>query len=205
VLESQKTTISGGFENYIRTRTGIENIQEYHQKEMAPKKTTAAAPAATKTAPAPKAPKAAAPKAAAVAPVDGAKKTLSPVPMPLAAKVAKALGDEIKITQKDVKAICEAFVKVIVADTLEGNTVALPNYITFKRVLRKERKHKNPQTKEEIVKPAHYVLCMDVKASLKKQFEEVKVDPNAPTKATKKTGGAVASTPAPVETATGSA
>jgi DNA-binding protein HU-beta len=168
---------------------------------MAPKKTAAAAPAATKAAPAPKAPKAAAPKAAA-APADGAKKTLSPVPMPLAAKVAKALGDEIKITQKDVKAICEAFVKVIVADTLEGNTVALPNYITFKRVLRKERKHKNPQTKEEIVKPAHYVLCMDVKASLKKQFEEVKVDPNAPTKATKKTGGAA---PAPVEAVTGSA
>ena len=115
---------------------------------MAPKK-TAAAPAATKAAPAPK--KAAAPKAAAPAPADGAKKTLSPVPMPLAAKVAKALGDEIKITQKDVKAICEAFVKVIVAETLEGQTVALPNYITFKRVLRKERKHKNPQTKEEIV------------------------------------------------------
>lgn len=157
---------------------------------MAPKK-TAAAP---KTAPA-KAPKAAPAKAAA--PADGTKKTLSPVPMPLAAKVAKSLGDEIKVTQKDVKAICEAFVKTIVADTLEGNTVALPNYITFKRVLRKERTHKNPQTKEAIVKPAHYVLCMDVKASLKKQFEEVKVDPNAATKPAKKTKGGADDTEVP--------
>lgn len=152
---------------------------------MAPKKTanTTSAPAAPKV-----------PKAAAVG-TEATKKTLSPVPMPLAAKVAKSLGEDIKVSQKDVKAICEAFVKTIVADTLEGNTVALPNYITFKRVLRKQRTHKNPQTKEEIVKPAHYVLCMDVKASLKKQFEEVKVDPNAPVKAPKKVkGGVVPST-----------
>jgi len=139
---------------------------------MAPKKTTDNAPATTKAA----ATKAAAPKAAVTE--DGAKKTLSPVPMPMAVRVAKSLlesNPEIKVTQKDVKAICEAFVKTIVSDTLEGNTVALPNYITFKRVLRKERTHKNPQTKEAILKPAHYVLTMDVKANLKKQFEEVKV------------------------------
>jgi nucleoid DNA-binding protein len=168
---------------------------------MAPKTATTAAP---KTAAAPKAAKAAkadAPKKAAVAADgDAVKKTLSPVPMPLAAKVAKSLqedaksrGEDFKVTQKDVKAICECFVKTIISDTIEGNTVALPNYLTFKRVLRKERTHKNPQTKEAIVKPAHYVLCMDVKAALKKQFEEVKVNPedlNKPKKAAPvKSGG----------------
>lgn len=145
-------------------------------QQMAPKKTTDNAPATKKVV-------TKATKAAADVPADGAKKTLSPVPMPMAVRVAKSLQEsnpEIKVTQKDVKAICEAFVKTIVADTLEGNTVALPNYITFKRVLRKERTHKNPQTKEAILKPAHYVLTMDVKANLKKQFEEVEVVAPAP-------------------------
>lgn len=141
---------------------------------------------------------------------DAVKKTLSPVPMPLAAKVAKSLqedaksrGEDFKVTQKDVKAICECFVKTIISDTIEGNTVALPNYLTFKRVLRKERTHKNPQTKEAIVKPAHFVLCMDVKAALKKQFEEVHVSPedlNKPKKAVPvKKGGDAAppTTPSP--------
>lgn len=153
---------------------------------MAPKKSDA--PAAEKK------PRVVKPKAEKkpAAEGDAAKKTLSPVPMPLAIRVSKALQEsnpEIKITQKDVKTVCEAFVKTIVTDTLDGNTVALPNYLTFKRVLRKERTHKNPQTKEAIVKPAHYVLTMDVKANLKKQFEEVKVV----------AAGGAALSPAPVD------
>lgn len=170
---------------------------------MAPKKTTDNAPAVATTKAVLKAPKASKAAAAADGAGDGAKKTLSPVPMPMAVRVAKALlesNPEIKVTQKDVKAICEAFVKTIVADTLEGNTVALPNYITFKRVLRKERTHKNPQTKEAILKPAHYVLTMDVKANLKKQFEEVKVV--APVPAVKKGGNSEDVAPAVTETPT---
>jgi nucleoid DNA-binding protein len=174
---------------------------------MAPKTTTTAPKTAAKAAAPAK--KAAAPKAAATdASGDAVKKTLSPVPMPLAAKVAKSLqedaksrGEDFKVTQKDVKAICECFVKTIISDTIDGNTVALPNYLTFKRVLRKERTHKNPQTKEAIVKPAHYVLCMDVKAALKKQFEEVRVNPedlNKPKKAAPVKKGGDADTPAPV-------
>lgn len=167
---------------------------------MAPKTATTKPAATPKAAPSKKAPVA----KKVAAPADGdAKKTLSPVPMPLAVKVAKSLGDEIpKLTQKDVKAVCEAFVRTIISETMEGNTVALPNYITFKRVLRKERTHKNPQTKEAIVKPQHYVLSMDVKAALKKQFEEVKVNPADATKGKKQKGGAVdAGEPAPVTTA----
>lgn len=145
---------------------------------MAPKKNTVTAAAPAPKAPAepkaPKAPKAkAAPKPKAT-PEDG-KKVLSPVPMPLAKKVAEAVQDEVKVTQKDVKAICEAFVRTIVRETMAGNTVALPNFFTLKRVLRKARTHKNPQTKEEIHKPAHYVLSMDVKTNLKQQFEKLEV------------------------------
>ena len=168
---------------------------------MAPKttttKTTAAPPApakATKTTAAkvaaPKAPKATktvAPKA------ENGNRMLSPVPMPLAKKVSETLGDELKISQKDSTIVCEAFGKTVVQETMEGRTVALPNYFTFKPVLRKARTHKNPQTKEEIFKPAHYVLSMDVKANLKKMFEGVKVDADAASKAKKtvvKKGGA---------------
>lgn len=163
---------------------------------MAPKTATKpkAAPKATKAA------KPAAPKAAK-APVvnESGNRMLSPVPMPLAKKVSETLGDELKISQKDIKTVCEAFVKTVVNETMAGRTVALPNYFTFKPVLRKERTHKNPQTKEEIFKPAHWVLSMDVKANLKKVFEGVKVDAAALQKKNAKKGGDLASTAAPVE------
>lgn len=170
---------------------------------MAPKTKTAAPakPAATKTAAKPAAAKKApAPKKAPVVNADGTR-MLSPVPMPLAKKVSETLGDELKISQKDIKTVCEAFVKTIVNETTAGRTVALPNYFTFKPMLRKERTHKNPQTKEEIFKPAHWVLSMDVKANLKKVFEGVKVDAEALAakgkKAAKKGGADATAAPTP--------
>lgn len=175
---------------------------------MAPK-TKTAAPAAPKAAPkkaaaAPAAKKAPAPKKAPAAKsvdAETGKKVLSPVPMPLAKKVAEAVQEEVKVSQKDVKAICEAFIRTIVKETMSGNTVALPNFFTLKRVLRKARTHKNPQTKEEIHKPAHFVLSMDVKTNLKQQFEKLDVtDAPAPKAKKAQKGGAadVADTAEPV-------
>ena len=102
-------------------------------------------------------------------------------------KVVKgALPDDIKVdlTRTDLKLICETFVKTIISQVMSGEKVTLTNHMTFKRTLRKERKHVNPQkynTKntdadfEMITKPAHYILSMDVKPALKKVFEAIEI------------------------------
>lgn len=103
-------------------------------------------------------------------------KKLSAVPMPLVKKVKEQIGTEISFkNMSELKTILESFIQVIIDSTMRGESVTLPNYMTFKRVMRNERTHMNPKTKEKIVKPAHYVLSMYVKAQLKKGFEEIMV------------------------------
>ena len=103
------------------------------------------------------------------------KPKLSAVPMPLVKKVKEQLDGIHFKNLSELKTVLETFINVIVETTKDGTSVTLPNYMTFKRVYRNERRHKNPKTKEEIVKPEHYVLSMYVKAQLKKQFEEIPV------------------------------
>lgn len=103
------------------------------------------------------------------------KPKLSAVPMPLVKKVKEQLNGIQFKNLSELKTVLETFINVIVETTKDGTSVTLPNYMTFKRVYRNERRHKNPKTKEEIVKPEHYVLSMYVKAQLKKQFEEIPV------------------------------
>lgn len=80
-----------------------------------------------------------------------------------------------KLSVKDLKLIADVFVKTLVDQIKDGSVVSFTNNMTFKRVLRKDRTHKNPKTGEEVFKKAHYVLTMDVKPSLKKQFEDLTV------------------------------
>ncbi len=110
-------------------------------------------------------------------------KKLSAVPMPLVKKVKEQLGTEVNLKNvNELKTILETFIEVIVDTVSKGDSVTLPNVMTFKRVLRKERTHMNPRTHmnkvmESIVKPAHYVFSMYVKARLKKDFETIEVCP----------------------------
>lgn len=103
---------------------------------------------------------------------------LSVVPMPLVKKVKDQLnadGANVNLKAQDLKTVLEGFVKLIVDSTSKGDAVTLPNNMTFRRVLRNERTHKNPKTKEEITKPAHYVLSMYPKAQLKQNFAQLPV------------------------------
>lgn len=79
------------------------------------------------------------------------------------------------LSTKDVKTVCEVFVKSLVSQVKTGGAVSFTNNMTFKRVTRDDRTHKNPKTGEEVFKPAHYVMVMEVKQALKKQFEEIPV------------------------------
>lgn len=106
-----------------------------------------------------------------------AEKKLGAVPMPLVKKVKEQLAGEISFkNQTELKTILETFIEVIVDTVSRGDSVTLPNVMTFKRMMRKQRTHMNPKTMDAIVKPAHYVFSMYVKAKLKKQFEAIEVE-----------------------------
>lgn len=155
---------------------------------MAPKKDITAAATATEVTPAPpKAPKAPR-KPAAKKPVsetDGEKKprNMSACSSEFVSSVHAALPVELsqKLKLKEVKEVCEAFVKTLVGSVLEGKNVNFTNHMSFARRVRAARVYKNLKTKESITKPKHYVMTMAVKPNLKKQFDEVAVaEPAAP-------------------------
>lgn len=97
----------------------------------------------------------------------------SSVPTAFIDQILKMLshdGNVGNLTNKDVKSIAESFVKVLVDGSSSGNTVAFRNTLSFKRVLRGDRTHKNPRDGTPIFKPAHYVLTLDVMPQLKQTF-----------------------------------
>jgi len=97
------------------------------------------------------------------------------VPSSFVKQIKESLPESIKLRQKDLKVVCEVFIKTLVDQVKTGNTVSFTNNMTFKRVKRDDRMHKNPKTGEEVFKPAHYVMTMEVKPMLKKKFEGVTV------------------------------
>lgn len=151
---------------------------------MAPKKTTTPV-AATQDSPAPTvAKKAAAPRTKKPAPpkpvpVDGepVKRNMSAVSNEFVSTVHKSLSEDLaaKLRVKDVKEMCEAFVKTLVGNVIDGKNVNFTNNMSFARRVRAARVYKNLKTQESITKPKHYVMTMTVKPSLKKQFDGVDV------------------------------
>lgn len=153
---------------------------------MAPKKTPVAETSAAETVAAPTTKKPAAPRQKKpVAPkpqvadgVEGDKKrNMSAVSNDFVASVHKQLSEDLngKLRVKDVKEMCEAFVKTLVASVIEGKNVNFTNNMSFARKVRAARVYKNLKTQESITKPKHYVMTMTVKPSLKKQFDGIEV------------------------------
>ncbi len=97
------------------------------------------------------------------------------VSMEIVKQVAAAIPD-VDMSQKNIKLILDTFVKTVIENCKSGTNVTLTNYMTFKRSERQERTHKVPNSDKTVVKPKHYVLTIDVKPALKKQFEEIVVD-----------------------------
>jgi len=74
-----------------------------------------------------------------------------------------------------VETVCRAFLTYIINAVKKGENVTFKNTMTFKRVLRNDRTHNNPKTKEKIFKARHYAMVMDVKHALKGEFESIEV------------------------------
>ena len=108
-----------------------------------------------------------------VSTVPAVKRVISPVPNSFVEKMRELLPPDMVKT--DLKVIAEAFVKTLVNEASTGNSVTFTNLFTFKRAHRDARTHKNPRDSTPIDKPAHYVLTMEVKAQLKKEFASIPV------------------------------
>lgn len=105
---------------------------------------------------------------------------IGPVSSTLIKRMKEMFKDELPdISQKDMKIVCDSFVKMIVSEVKEGKNITLMNHMTFKRVKRAERTHSIPKTNNKVVKPAHFVMTMEVKPALKKVFCDVDVDVDA--------------------------
>lgn len=141
---------------------------------MAGKK-TAAAPAALQSTKAPRAKKPVATKPVTDEPK---KRNMSAVSSEFVTTVQSNVSEDLRsrLKAKDVKELCEAFVKVLVDTVKTGKNVNFTNNMGFARRLRAARTYKNLKTQEKIEKAPHYVFTMTVKPCLKKAFDELPVD-----------------------------
>ena len=93
--------------------------------------------------------------------------------------IPKTLLDQVKqecdLTTDQTRKVCDAFMSALVNQVKTGKSASFSNCVTFKRVLRGDRNHKNPKTGVPIFKKAHYVMSMDVKPALRKEFEDIVV------------------------------
>ncbi len=124
-----------------------------------------------------------APTAAQAAPLKLLKRAMAtPVSMSFVSCLRERLAhrdeNKLAIAKKDLKLICDTFIETIIDHVMDGENVKFANCMSFKRVLRKARTHKRPNSKPpvSIVKPAHYAIKMDVMPLLKRQFEVVEVN-----------------------------
>jgi nucleoid DNA-binding protein len=151
---------------------------------MPPKKTTTTTGEAVDTPVTPKPAKRAtvakkAPLNDTAAANDGPKKrNMTAVPSDFVTQIHQQLSADLaaKLKVKDIKDICELFVKTLVDKVKAGQAVSFTNNMTFKRQVRSARTYKNLKTGDAINKPPHYVLCMQVKPALKKAFDDIVVE-----------------------------
>lgn len=80
------------------------------------------------------------------------------------------------LTQKQLKIVCDMFMQTVLQKVKEGDSVCFRGNMTLKRVLRKERTHKNLMTGEDLVKPAHYTVALELKPALKQALVKIPVD-----------------------------
>lgn len=74
-------------------------------------------------------------------------------------------GESLKgHTEKEVKRVCNIFMRTMMQMVLKGEKVTLTNHLSLRRSLRKEQKD------------AYYELTMEMKPALKARFEAIEVE-----------------------------
>jgi len=95
--------------------------------------------------------------------------------MTIPTTIVQQVKQETGLTVDETRKVCDSFIRALIAQVKTGKSVSFKNCITIKRVLRGDRNHKKPKTGESIFKKAHYVMAMDVKPALRKEFEDIEV------------------------------
>jgi nucleoid DNA-binding protein len=104
------------------------------------------------------------------------KRTCSAVPASIVKLVQASIADDIEISLKKLKFICDSLIGVIVNEVESGKSVTLTNHFTFKRAYRAERTHKVISTGESMTKPEHYTMTVQVKPALKNRLYELEIE-----------------------------
>jgi nucleoid DNA-binding protein len=95
--------------------------------------------------------------------------------MTIPTSIIQQVKQETGLTVDQTRKVCDAFMAALISQVKSGKSVSFKNCVTFKRVFRGDRNHKNPKTGDTIFKKAHYVISMDVKPALRKEFEDIVV------------------------------
>jgi len=90
-------------------------------------------------------------------------------------ELIKAIAAKTGLSQKDVRAVIDAFIEVVIETLKKGEEVKITGFGTFTRSLRKARTYKNPQGGRPIEVPDRYVPVFRVGSKLKAEAtKEVK-------------------------------
>jgi len=88
------------------------------------------------------------------------------------AELVAAIAKESGLTKAAAKKALDAMIKVVSETLAKGDKVALVGFGTWKVTERKERKGRNPRTKEEIIIPAKKVVKFTPGSELAKMVEK---------------------------------
>ncbi|MDR2496577.1 MAG: HU family DNA-binding protein [Tannerellaceae bacterium] len=69
-----------------------------------------------------------------------------------------AVAEKAQVNKADTKRVVDAFIEVVSSEMKDGGKIVIPGFGVFSVSEKSERKGVNPQTKQEIVIPAHKVV-----------------------------------------------
>lgn len=102
------------------------------------------------------------------------------VTKPISSSVVKELKMHLKdkpvsykINDTDLQEICGSLLDTIIGMVKEGKNVTFANRLTFKRVYRKDRECRNPQTGDKIKVAGHYSMKMSMMEKLNEEFKNI--------------------------------
>ena len=84
----------------------------------------------------------------------------------------KKISDKTELTQKQVEAVLDGMVEVIVTETIENNEdINLPGLGKFRRKVNSAREGINPLTKQPLSIPESHTVKFTVTSSIKKVIQ----------------------------------
>lgn len=82
-------------------------------------------------------------------------------------QVAQKVADKMGVTKKEAMEHIDSLLTIVTESLIEGEAVSFVNFGKFERKTRKERKGRNPQTKEEMIIPEQDTVSFSVGKGLK--------------------------------------